>query len=236
MVRCPLRYRARDYAGPSVRTGHWPARAAGRAARDRCCRRSAPAVRSPAQRRPARTDHPTDAAGPAASITPRPPVVASAASSCAGSRRRSQRHPILYLHGGAYCVGSPAYAPRAHEHLARGRPRRIFVADYRLAPEHPCPAAVDDAVAAYRGAARAGQAPATRRIRRRFRRRRPGAGDGARTARARLNRCLRRWCCSRPGSTSAVPTAAPAPRRRSHDLAAVGAGMRAPVPGRTRCG
>jgi phosphinothricin tripeptide acetyl hydrolase len=57
---------------------------------------------------------------------------------------------ILYLHGGGYVIGSP----RSHRHLAAaiataGR-MRAFVLDYRLAPEHPFPAALNDAVAAYR--------------------------------------------------------------------------------------
>lgn len=57
---------------------------------------------------------------------------------------------VLYLHGGAYCVGSPATHRALVSHLARRSAARIFVADYRLAPEHPFPAALDDAVAAYR--------------------------------------------------------------------------------------
>ncbi|MEY2919888.1 MAG: hypothetical protein RL261_1193 [Pseudomonadota bacterium] len=57
---------------------------------------------------------------------------------------------VLYLHGGAYCVGSPATHRAITSHIARRTAARIFVADYRLAPEHPFPAAVDDAVAAYR--------------------------------------------------------------------------------------
>ncbi len=58
---------------------------------------------------------------------------------------------LLYLHGGGYTLGSPV----SHRHLAAalsvasGLP--VFCADYRLAPEHPFPAAVDDAVAAYKG-------------------------------------------------------------------------------------
>lgn len=58
---------------------------------------------------------------------------------------------ILYLHGGAYCVGSPATHRALTGRLARRCEARLFAADYRLAPEHPFPAAVDDAVAAYRG-------------------------------------------------------------------------------------
>jgi acetyl esterase/lipase len=58
---------------------------------------------------------------------------------------------LLYLHGGGYLIGSP----KSHRHMLgplsaeSGLP--IFAADYRLAPEHPFPAAVDDAVAAYKG-------------------------------------------------------------------------------------
>ena len=56
---------------------------------------------------------------------------------------------ILYLHGGGYVIGSP----RSHRHLAaavaRASAARALLLDYRLAPEHPFPAALDDAVAAY---------------------------------------------------------------------------------------
>jgi acetyl esterase/lipase len=57
---------------------------------------------------------------------------------------------ILYLHGGGYVIGSP----RSHRHLAAALARAAgtvaLLADYRLAPEHPFPAALEDAVAAYR--------------------------------------------------------------------------------------
>ena len=57
---------------------------------------------------------------------------------------------VLYLHGGAYCIGSPRThrSLTARLSLASGLP--VFAADYRLAPEHPFPAALDDALAAYR--------------------------------------------------------------------------------------
>jgi acetyl esterase/lipase len=58
---------------------------------------------------------------------------------------------ILYLHGGAYCIGSPATHRTVTSYLARAAGLPVFGADYRLAPEHPFPAALDDAVAAYRG-------------------------------------------------------------------------------------
>ena len=71
----------------------------------------------------------------------------------------STRGTVLYLHGGAYCVGSPATHRAITSHLARRTSARVFVADYRLAPEHPFPAAVDDAVAAYRALLRDGSSP-----------------------------------------------------------------------------
>jgi acetyl esterase/lipase len=58
---------------------------------------------------------------------------------------------VLYLHGGGYCVGSPATHRALTGHLAARCGARVFVPDYRLAPEHAFPAAVDDAVASYRG-------------------------------------------------------------------------------------
>lgn len=67
---------------------------------------------------------------------------------------------VLYLHGGAYCLGSPATHRSITSHLARRAGAEVFVADYRLAPEHPFPAALEDAVAAYRGLLAQGCAPA----------------------------------------------------------------------------
>ena len=57
---------------------------------------------------------------------------------------------LLYLHGGAYVVGSAqGYRGLAAE-LARASGVTGYAIDYRLAPEHPFPAAVEDAVTAYR--------------------------------------------------------------------------------------
>jgi acetyl esterase/lipase len=58
---------------------------------------------------------------------------------------------FLYLHGGGYCTGSPVTHRAITGHLAAHCGARVFAADYRLAPEHPFPAAVDDAASAYRG-------------------------------------------------------------------------------------
>ena len=58
---------------------------------------------------------------------------------------------VLYLHGGAYVVGSAAaYRPFVSQ-LAVRTHTAIFIASYRLAPESTFPVAVEDAVAAYRG-------------------------------------------------------------------------------------
>jgi len=57
---------------------------------------------------------------------------------------------VLYLHGGGYVIGSLD----SHRHLCaeigRAARARSLAIDYRLAPEHPFPAAVDDSLAAYR--------------------------------------------------------------------------------------
>jgi acetyl esterase/lipase len=66
---------------------------------------------------------------------------------------------VLYLHGGGYCVGSPATHRAITGHLAVRCGARVFVPDYRLAPEHAFPAAVDDAVASFRGLLDQGVAP-----------------------------------------------------------------------------
>ena len=56
---------------------------------------------------------------------------------------------VLYLHGGAYVTGSPRTHRGLTSRLARDAKVCVAVPDYRLAPEHPHPAAVDDAFAAY---------------------------------------------------------------------------------------
>jgi monoterpene epsilon-lactone hydrolase len=57
---------------------------------------------------------------------------------------------ILYLHGGGYVVGSVRSHRALVARLAAASGARGLTVDYRLGPEHPFPAAVDDAVAAYR--------------------------------------------------------------------------------------
>ena len=57
---------------------------------------------------------------------------------------------LLYLHGGGYVAGSPRLSRYLGGALARRLRAKVFVPDYRLAPEHPFPAAVEDATAAWR--------------------------------------------------------------------------------------
>jgi monoterpene epsilon-lactone hydrolase len=66
---------------------------------------------------------------------------------------------ILYLHGGGYFFNSPQTHRAITFALAKGAGARLFALDYRLAPEFPFPAALDDAVAAYRRLLHDGIAP-----------------------------------------------------------------------------
>jgi monoterpene epsilon-lactone hydrolase len=60
---------------------------------------------------------------------------------------------ILHLHGGWFNLGSALAYRHLVGHLARSAGIAAFIPDYRLAPEHPFPAAVDDATAAFHGIA-----------------------------------------------------------------------------------
>jgi epsilon-lactone hydrolase len=77
----------------------------------------------------------------------------------ASRNRPDRRKVILYLHGGAFIAGSA----RTHRHLgaalAGATGARAVLPDYRLAPEHPYPAALDDVVAVYRHLLGLGYAP-----------------------------------------------------------------------------
>ena len=57
---------------------------------------------------------------------------------------------ILYTHGGGFIGNTPDSHRKMAAHLAKAAGVRTFVLDYRLAPEHPFPAQIEDAVAAYR--------------------------------------------------------------------------------------
>ncbi len=62
----------------------------------------------------------------------------------------AQDRVLQYVHGGGYVIGSATYYRKLTGHLANALGCRVLNVDYRLAPEHPHPAPVDDSTAAYR--------------------------------------------------------------------------------------
>jgi len=66
---------------------------------------------------------------------------------------------VLYLHGGGYVIGSPNSHRELASRIARAAAARVLLINYRLAPENPFPAAVNDAVATYRFLLQQGVAP-----------------------------------------------------------------------------
>src|SRR3954466_12132408 len=59
------------------------------------------------------------------------------------------RHVVLYFHGGVYVMGDAFLAAELASQVGRRTHAKGISVDYRLAPAHPYPAAVDDALAAY---------------------------------------------------------------------------------------
>jgi acetyl esterase/lipase len=68
-------------------------------------------------------------------------------------------HVVLYFHGGVYVIGDAFLAADLASQVGRRTDAKVISVDYRLAPEHPYPAAVDDALAAYEALLQAGIAP-----------------------------------------------------------------------------
>jgi acetyl esterase/lipase len=68
-------------------------------------------------------------------------------------------HHVLYLHGGAYTFGSPSHYRDFIWRIAAAAASTVLCIDYRLAPEHPFPAALEDAVRAYGWLLRQGAEP-----------------------------------------------------------------------------
>jgi acetyl esterase/lipase len=66
---------------------------------------------------------------------------------------------LLWFHGGWYVIGSPRTSAGLSSDLARRIGAKVVSVDYRLAPEHPYPAALQDARAAYRGLLDSGADP-----------------------------------------------------------------------------
>jgi monoterpene epsilon-lactone hydrolase len=70
------------------------------------------------------------------------------------------RHVVLYFHGGVYVLGDAASAAGLAAQIGRRTDATVISVDYRLAPEHPYPTAVDDALAAYQALLDNGTTPA----------------------------------------------------------------------------
>jgi acetyl esterase/lipase len=69
------------------------------------------------------------------------------------------RHVVLYFHGGVYVLGDAFQAAGLASQVGRRTSAKVVSVDYRLAPEHPYPAAVDDALTAYEALLRGGTEP-----------------------------------------------------------------------------
>jgi epsilon-lactone hydrolase len=97
-----------------------------------------------------------------APLVPRPPSGTNITVVQAGELRihrtataasRPERN-VLYLHGGGYVTGGPAFYRHFAWRIANTVKARIWTLEYRLAPEHPFPAALEDALSAFRWLAR----------------------------------------------------------------------------------
>jgi acetyl esterase/lipase len=69
------------------------------------------------------------------------------------------RHVVLYFHGGVYALGDAFSAADLASQVGRRTAAKVISVDYRLAPEHPYPAATDDALAAYQALLHNGTPP-----------------------------------------------------------------------------
>jgi acetyl esterase len=66
----------------------------------------------------------------------------------ADAQNPGQRPALLWFHGGGYVFGTPEATQRTAQTIAAGTGLVVFCPVYRLAPEHPYPAAVEDAIKA----------------------------------------------------------------------------------------
>ena len=80
-------------------------------------------------------------------------------SELVSSDEASDQTAVLYLHGGGYVIGSPKTHRELARRLSTASHAQVLVIDYRLAPENLFPAAVEDAVSAYRWLLSEGYAP-----------------------------------------------------------------------------
>ena len=98
-------------------------------------------------------------AGIAADVTVTPVTIAGRKAEWSVTPAADEGRVILFFHGGGYCQGSLD----SHRHIVTEAGRfaasRTLALDYRLAPEHPFPAGLDDALSAYRFLLEHGVAP-----------------------------------------------------------------------------
>jgi epsilon-lactone hydrolase len=73
--------------------------------------------------------------------------------------RADKQRVIMYIHGGAYCAKTPLVHRPMTIHMAELSETRIIAPDYRLAPEHPYPAGLDDVRLVYKHLLATGYAP-----------------------------------------------------------------------------
>src|SRR6266699_6476960 len=101
-----------------------------------------------------------------ASAQPLPPGVTVTAAALGGVPTAEitidgiePRHVVLYFHGGVYVIGDASQAAGLASQVGRRTNAKVISVDYRLAPEHPYPAAVDDALGAYEALLHNGTVP-----------------------------------------------------------------------------
>ena len=82
-------------------------------------------------------------------VTCEPIDVAGISAEWISAPEAKNENVILYLHGGGYILGSITSHRELMARISRASKARVLIIDYRLAPEHPFPAAVDDAYNAY---------------------------------------------------------------------------------------
>jgi len=100
--------------------------------------------------------------GSAPPIASEPVEIAGVKATWYGEPALAARGTLLYLHGGAWIVHLPATYRRLAATLCGLTGRRVLLVDYRLAPEHPFPAAIDDCFAVKRWPRPADWAPIVR--------------------------------------------------------------------------
>ncbi len=91
-----------------------------------------------------------DAMGQIAQLAPGTKVEPHEHGEIVVPERSDGERAVVYFHGGAFCLGTPLGYRALLSHVARACRAPVFSVEYRLAPEHPFPAAPDDALAAWR--------------------------------------------------------------------------------------